>query len=110
MTVGRFFIWLIWLLGVAGIVAGIVFLMTRPAEAHEWFPDSCCHGRDCRPVGPGEVKVTPAGFFVVPTAETILFGDERIREGNPTIELYRCTLNQNLDGRTMCIFPPMPGG
>lgn len=36
---------------VAGTVALAVYgILTAPALPHEWYPDDCCSGTDCKPV------------------------------------------------------------
>jgi hypothetical protein len=95
---------------VALFIAAVVFGWASGAFAHEWFPNECCHGRDCRPMLPGEVELIPGvGYHVVPTNETIPFGNYKIKTGNPTIQLYRCSHMQEPTATTICIFPPQPG-
>ncbi len=48
----------------------IVPLMAAAAHAHSWYPERCCHDRDCQPVdtlqhnSDGTMEITAGGVFV----------------------------------------------
>jgi len=33
------------------------------ARAHSWYEPECCDTRDCEPIPPDQVKVTPEGYI-----------------------------------------------
>jgi hypothetical protein len=37
------------------IAAAVMLACVTGAEAHSWYPQSCCHNNDCRPVPCGEL-------------------------------------------------------
>lgn len=62
-------------------------LVSPPAQAHEWYPWDCCHGKDCAPVdrieylksggmrlhatinGERAVVEVPRGFLLLPSQD-----------------------------------------
>lgn len=84
-----------------------------PALAHgsaEWIQrggyknavgELCCGPRDCMELTDADVKVTPAGYFVVRTKETIPFDQAT---PSPTGSYWRCAWG----GERKCFFAP-PG-
>ena len=51
----------------------LAVLSTAPAAAHDWYPNSCCGGNDCKPVPCDEIHTLPQGYswqgFKWPTAQ-----------------------------------------
>jgi hypothetical protein len=50
-------------LWVALVIFGVVGVVTG-ARAHGGYPVECCHDRDCAPIDPKAVRVTPEGWDV----------------------------------------------
>lgn len=93
-------------LAVALIAAACLSALSRRAAAHEWYPYSCCSDKDCRPVPPGAVRATPAGWLVVATGETIAFDKARF---SPDGQFHVCSYGGLPDGKTICLFAPGMG-
>lgn len=107
------------LFGIGCVVLGffvclVVFiLMQSAARAHgpaEWIQrgqykngagELCCGERDCFELADADVKITSAGYFVIPTKETIPFD-----QATPSIDgkYWRCQWG----GARKCFFAP-PG-
>lgn len=34
----------------------------RVASAHDWYPDRCCHDKDCHPVSCDSISEVPGGY------------------------------------------------
>jgi hypothetical protein len=96
------------------LLAGVAVLMLLSlAQAHgpaEWIQrggyknalgELCCGERDCFELTDADVKVTPAGYFVVATKETIPFDEAT---PSPTGTYWRCYWG----GKRKCFFAP-PG-
>lgn len=39
------------------LIAIVAVSVLSPASAHDWYPPSCCGGKDCHPIPCGEVKL-----------------------------------------------------
>lgn len=67
-----------WLLFLVGIAIGFSArgLVTK-VYAHSFYDASCCNDRDCAPLAPEQVQVTPNGY-VLPNGQTVPFGQERV--------------------------------
>lgn len=61
----------------------------------------CCGERDCFELSSSDVKVTPAGYFVVSVNETIPFAEAT---PSPTGTYWRCFWG----GKRKCFFAPPP--
>ena len=91
----------------------VLLLLTTPALAHgpaEWIQrggyknsvgELCCGPRDCFELADGDVKVTPAGYYVTSTKETIPFSEAT---PSPDGRYWRCAWG----GARKCFFAP-PG-
>ena len=78
--------------------------LTGAAGAHEWYPASCCGGTDCEAIPATEVKLTPAGWYVIRTGETISF--ERV-QFSPDGRFHRCRkVFSDHNSGTRCLFVP----
>lgn len=97
------------IIGALAIVAMMLFFAAN-AGAHSWYPDDCCHGRDCYHAPPGEVEWTPAGWHVIPTGEIIAVDDKRIRVGPESGGIHRCTHYGQPLSPTICLFIPGADG
>jgi hypothetical protein len=94
------------------IVVGLAtVIMLSLAHAHgpaEWIQrgnyknalgELCCGERDCFELSDADVKITPAGYFVVSTKETIPFSEAT---PSPTGTYWRCQWG----GARKCFFAP----
>lgn len=63
----------------AAILAVAVLWQTFTADAHSWYPDSCCSDKDCIPIPVEAIKVTPEGYVIVKTGELLKWKDPRVR-------------------------------
>jgi hypothetical protein len=60
------------------LVAFLTFVLwSEVAKAHSFYEASCCNDRDCAPLPPEQVQVTPQGY-VLPNGQTVPFGQERV--------------------------------
>lgn len=77
-------------------------------EAHEWFPQDCCHEQDCYKTKLGdEITILEDGYWV--DSKLIPFSDPKIRLGNPTNDFFICRSGKVRQNTAKCIFPPGPG-
>lgn len=60
----------------AWLMALLVSVWASVAEAHDWYPISCCHQRDCFPLAFDEVEITQEGYKL-PSGEIIPFDKAR---------------------------------
>lgn len=58
-------------------LALILASLSSAALAHDWYPQECCSGHDCRPVACTDIKVEPFGARYLP--EDVDFGQSRVR-------------------------------
>ncbi len=86
----------------AAVLAGSL-LAPGAADAHDWYPHACCSDRDCKPVAETAVQLTPAGWLVRTTGETIPFEKAR---SSPDGQFHICSYGGKPDGRTICLFTP----
>jgi hypothetical protein len=87
-------------------VTALGLLVAAPAGAHDFYARECCSGRDCRPVGPGEVVAEPGGWRIVPTGEFIAqWATRRAPDGR----IHRCTKDADPSALTICLYVPDPG-
>lgn len=67
---------------IAGALLAIVLFVGALAfagkvKAHSWYDKECCDVRDCEPLSPDRVKVTPEGY-VTPDGQLVPFGQARV--------------------------------
>jgi len=96
-----------------GWLAAFVFVISMTAaNAHSWFPNACCHGRDCRHAEPGEVVPTADGWLIPLTGELLPYDSPKVRKTPPegAGEIYRCTHKQDPALPTICLFVPEMAG
>lgn len=58
-------------------LAAFAYITPIYAFAHSFYDAACCNDRDCEPLAPEKVQVTPNGY-VLPNGQTVPFGQERI--------------------------------
>ena len=51
--------------------------LVTEAYSHSWYELECCDTRDCEPLAPDQVKVTPDGY-ITPDGQLIKFGEARV--------------------------------
>jgi hypothetical protein len=81
------------------------------ARAHSWYELECCDTRDCEPLAPDQVKVTPEGY-ITPDGQLIRFGEARVSADK---DFHWCKYQKNstaviwpLDKRA-CFYAPAGG-
>jgi hypothetical protein len=79
-------------------------LLVSVAQAHDWYPERCCHGEDCAVLPDGAVRTSPEGWVVTTTGETIPFDDPRIMR-SPDGRFHQCIFPTERH-TTQCIFVP----
>jgi hypothetical protein len=57
--------------------AVLLIFAAGTARAHSWYEPECCDTRDCEPIPPDQVKVTPEGY-ITPDGELIKFNEARV--------------------------------
>lgn len=97
-----------YLILLACLAVGIWLALMLRAEAHEaptgWrFEPECCGNGDCKPVGQGEIRVTPDGYLIPATGEVIPFQSHKVRS-SPDGKPYRCSVQGKREGNTYCIY------
>lgn len=45
------------------IIVAFGVLVPAVARAHDWYPQQCCSGQDCRPVPCDEITASPDYYF-----------------------------------------------
>lgn len=68
--------WLVRLL-VASLIVLTMLTISGRVMAHSFYDATCCNDRDCAPLAPEQVQVTPQGY-VLPNGQTVPFGQERV--------------------------------
>lgn len=91
----------------AARAAAIILALMGSAEAHAFYPPSCCGGQDCAPIPDGSVKYTSAGWLIIETGETIPFADAQISHDQ---HFHRCKITLYPEKtRKGCFFAPGAG-
>lgn len=44
-------------------IIALVLLSSASASAHDWYPQDCCSGEDCRPVPCEEIRQDEFGYY-----------------------------------------------
>lgn len=86
------------------------FIATDKAMAHSFYDIECCSERDCEPLAPDQVRVTPQGY-VLPNGQTVAFGQERV---SPDRDYHWCRYPGTVPlvaptDRKVCFYAPMGG-
>ncbi|MYZ50364.1 hypothetical protein [Propylenella binzhouense] len=77
------------------------------AQAHDWYPLSCCGGQDCEPVSNRSIQFTSRGWLVKNTGEVIPFS---VAKASPDGQFHRCRMKVSQpDSSTRCLFVPFTG-
>jgi hypothetical protein len=58
-------------------LAAFAYMTPLYALAHSWYDRSCCDVRDCEPIPPDQVQVTPQGY-ITPDGQLIPFAEARV--------------------------------
>ena len=89
-------------------------MLSESVEAHDWYPDNCCHGGDCQHAQPGMVEATDKGYLVrkgiVNPRGSVLLRDTLVPYGDPRIkffppEAYHPKWNGSPSGMHVCTYP-----
>lgn len=107
---------LVLVVGILTCLAIQVWVMTRPAGAHEapsgWSYDrACCADYDCRMIEDDAVEVTPEGWRVKATGEVFAFNDRKVRS-SPDGSFHRCShafARPEAPDKTICLYVPGMG-
>jgi hypothetical protein len=88
-----------------------IILLAGKADAHEWFPPSCCSGHDCKVIKPDDVKTTKRGFEIPGNPEVVPYSSPKIRHTPPEGEgnYALCTKGGKPDGEVICLYIPTWG-
>lgn len=90
-----------------GLVLPGVAFSTRPVLSHSFYSWECCHDRDCGPIAEDLVRITPGGFFLVESGETIPIASAR---KSPDGLYHRCVKNpSDRKSQTLCLYAPPLG-
>jgi hypothetical protein len=87
-------------------------LLYTPALAHSWYDASCCNLRDCEPIPPDQVKVTPEGY-ITPDGQLIRFNEARVSADR---DYHWCKYQKNSTvviqpmNERACFYAPAMGG
>lgn len=96
----------------------IVAATMASAQAHDWYPASCCSGIDCAPLAAENVRTGPSGYAVViPPGSHPQWGKERAtaltltvpyRDAKPSPDgKFHICLNP--EGALLCFFQTIGG-
>lgn len=85
------------------LILALCVLLVAPAQAHDWYPQECCHDRDCRPV---IARPVPGGWEVE--------GWGFISETNPKVRSsqdgrFHLCASQVIEDFLFCFFKPETG-
>lgn len=87
---------------IRALVVLILLALIVPALGHSWYPDPCCSDRDCAPMDPKRVQVTPEGYRIdggrdiVPFSKALWSPDEH----------YHGCFPKSMQGRVGCFWAP----
>ena len=76
------------------------------AFAHDWYPNECCHDRDCYHAPKGAVVETDEGYLV--HGQLIPYGNPRIKHEGSTDGYHICQYYQETWRPIICLFTPPP--
>ena len=79
-------------------------IIAGSADAHSWYPESCCGGRDCHVAGDSAVSRTANGWVIKRTGELIPFTDGRVGK-SPDDRFHVCFV-LNTTWAVRCLFVP----
>ena len=111
-----------WFRVIAAIATVILIMVANNAWSHDaiptaaspqgWkYPFACCSGYDCREVNnqssPVRVTEKDGGYVVSSTGEFLAPNDKRLRD-SPDGEFHWCSVSGTDDGKTICLFRPLP--
>jgi hypothetical protein len=94
----------------------VLFGVSRHARSHvhvdpdgrtvSWYPQECCHDRDCQPVA--NVRVAPEGLWMTTeSGHTVLIGRDEARRPSRDMRWHLCMgPDGNRDISVLCIFEP----
>ena len=91
------------------LVIGLQFLAMSYAKAHSWYEPECCSDKDCEPIPPETVQVTPSGYLwagiLIPFAEARISMDRdyHVCRGQYTGILIQPSMKKP------CFYAPMGG-
>ena len=87
-----------WLL--AGLLWGF-----PPAQAHDWYPNDCCHGMDCAPAISVQQEV--GGLWVTTSRGTAFFPTSMLKRNSPDNQVHAC-MRPAFGGKMtpVCLFLP----
>ena len=101
---------------ILGLCVFMALLSAHQAQSHvhvepdgstvSWYPQECCHDRDCQPVA--TVRATPAGLWMTTVAgQTVLIGRDEVRRPSRDMRWHICLgANSDRDITVQCIFEP----
>lgn len=83
----------------------IAIVSIGPAQAHDWYPESCCSGIDCAPITDDALAAEPGGWRIKATGELWPYARTRTP---PDGQAHWCH-RQTEDRQTLCLFVPPRG-
>lgn len=84
--------WAFWLL---------LIPLAGAAQAHDWYDNTCCSDKDCRPIEDNEVKESPQGWLT--PMGWVGYGDRRVKDSRDG--RYHICATQRL----ICFYVPPRG-
>ena len=95
-------------------IALALLLGIVPASAHEWYPQECCHSRDCYEILPDEVEALPNGDWRVKETGDVFSGPHGKSMSHvrfsPDGQFHRCSWNGDRKMPSICLYVPLPDG
>ena len=83
------------------ILAVLTMFAARPAQAHLWYSDYCCNGKDCAPIRPEKVRAIAGGFLV-----TLYPGDHpQVTERQQFLIAYKDAILSQDNDFHICLYP-----
>jgi hypothetical protein len=93
------------------VVTVMAYFWVAPARAHDWYPEECCHGKDCAPVQSMEwVDAYGASHLYVTSRDgTVVIPPNFPWRVSPDGRMHVCMRRTFDDGmEVICLFNP-PG-
>ena len=88
--------------------AAILAIWASAAQAHDWYPLSCCSDQDCFPA---ELTATADGWRIESSGEVVPYDDPRIKQfpelapAEAREKPHACHIGGDTTARAICVFP-----
>ena len=90
------------------VLAAAVMLVNGPATAHSWYPEECCHNKDCHPVPCEEIEKISDGWLWrdKATKQRYWFPHDRLHASHD--EACHVCVSPQTTPSGICLYLPLP--